>query len=114
MGALIDLAGVIVAGFVAFLIGILMAGVVLVLWFLGLVSALMLMVSAFGGVMWLCTGKAHAAQIALGYLGYAAVPFVISFVFHVYLQKWTEGRQQRRPAANIGRLPLARDACFNE
>ncbi len=48
----------IVAGFVACCSGLLMIGTVLTLWFLGLISALMLMVSAFGGVMYLITGKA--------------------------------------------------------
>ena len=94
MRELRELGIVIVAGFATFLSGLLMIGAVLILWFLGLVSALMLLVSAFAGVMYLITGKAHDAHIAVVYLGYAAVPFVVSFVFHVYRGKWADGRQR--------------------
>jgi hypothetical protein len=106
MRALRELGIVIVAGFVASFSGLLMIGAVLILWFLGLVSALMLMVSAFGGVMYLITGKAHDAHLAMVYLGYAAVPFVASFVFHVYRGKWIDGRQRRRELSSLGRLWL--------
>jgi len=64
----------------------------------------MLMVSAFGGVMYLVTGRAHDAHIAMAYLGYAAVPFVASFVFHVYRGKWTESRQRRLELSSLARL----------
>jgi hypothetical protein len=67
MRALRELGTVIVAGFVAFFTGCMMIGALLILWFLGLVSALMLMVSAFGGVMYLTTGKAHNAHVAVVY-----------------------------------------------
>jgi hypothetical protein len=83
-----ELGAVIVAGFVGFFSGILMIGAVLTLWFLGIVSALMLMVSGIAGTMYMVTGKPHDAHTALVYLGYAAVPFVASFVFHVYRGKW--------------------------
>ena len=114
MRALRELGIVIVAGFVAFFSGLLMIGAVLILWFLGLVSALMLMVSAFGGVMYLITGKAHDAHIAVAYLGYAASPFVVSFVIHVYRGRWAEGRKQRRELSNLGRLRLSEGARFHE
>lgn len=112
MRALRELGTVIVAGFVAFFSGLLMIGAVLILWFLGLVSVLMLVVSAFGGVMYLVTGKAHDAHIALVYLGYAVVPFVASFVFHVYRGRWTDSR--RREPSSLNRLRLPQDARFNE
>jgi amino acid transporter len=100
MRALRELGTVVVAGFVAFFSGLLMIGAVLILWFLGLVSTLMLIVSAFGGLMYLMTGKAHDAHVALVYLAYAAVPFVASFAFHVYRGKWTDGRRRRRLTAS--------------
>ena len=114
MRGLGKLGTVIVAGFVAFFSGLLMIGAMLILWFLGLVSALMLMVSAFGGLMYLITGKAHNAHIALMYLGYAAVPFVASFVFHVYRGKWAYGRQRRSQQSRLGRLGLAQDGRSSE
>ena len=114
MRALSELAGVIVAGFAAFFGGILMVAVMLVLWLLGLASALMLMVSGFAGMMYLATGKAHDGQIALVYLGYAAVPFVVSFVFHVYRDKFTRARQRPGKVPNISGLRLAQDARFTD
>ena len=114
MRTLRELGTVIVAGFVAFLSGLVMIGAVLILWLLGLVSVLMLMVSAFGGVMYLITGKAHDAHVAVVYLGYAAVPFVASFVFHVYRGKWVDGRQRRREVPSLGRLRLGADTRFTE
>ena len=114
MRALRELGTVVVAGLVAFFSGLLMIGAVLILWFLGLVSALMLMVSAFDGVMYLITGKAHDAHIALAYLGYATLPFVVSFVLHVYRGKWVDGRQRQRELPSLGRLRLSEDARLNE
>jgi hypothetical protein len=74
----------------------------------------MLMVSAFGGLMYVITGKAHDRNVALVYLGYAAVPFVASFVFHVYRGKWVDGRQRRRALPIPGRLRLSEDAHLSE
>ena len=111
MRALRDLGTLILGGFVTFFSGLLMIGAVLILRLLGLVSALMLMVSAFGGVIYLVTGKAHDGRIALVYLGYAAVPFVASFIVHVYRGKWADRRQRRGalPASTTfdRRRPLA-------
>lgn len=116
MRALSELAGVILAGFLAFIAMILAAGVVLLLWFLGLLSALFLMVSVFGAVMYVFTGSHHAGVIALAYLGYSAVPFVLAFVFHVYRIKLMEPAPKQRPqirqTPDISRLRLARDANF--
>ena len=108
MRALRELAGVIVAGFVAFFGGILMLFGVLVLWLMGLASALCLMVAAFAGMMYCFTGKPHDGQLALGYLGYAAVPFVLAFVFHYYRGKFSEGRQHRAAVRRIDRHALER------
>ncbi len=99
----------IVAGFVGFISGLLLIGAVLILWFLGLVSARMLMISAFPGVMYLNTGKNQDVHNALVYLGYAAVPFVVSFVFRVCLRKckWADSSRRWPDARNLGRLRLA-------
>ena len=120
MRALRELAGVIVAGFVAFFGGILMLFGVLILWLMGLASALCLMVAAFAGMMYCFTGKPHDGQIALGYLGYAAVPFVLAFVFHYYRGKLGEGRPRQtavrridqQALERIGSLRLERDEDF--
>ena len=113
MRALSELFGVIVAGVVAFIGGIAFVVVVLLLWVLGLVSALFLMVSAFSTVMYAFTGSHHAGVLALTYLGYAAVPFVMAFVFHVYRLKLTHPQPVRRPVPDISGLRLARDADFD-
>ena len=112
MRALQELAGVIVAGFVAFFGAIAFLAIVLMLWFFGLLTALFLGVSVFGGVMYAFTGSHHAAVIALAYLGYAAIPFVLSFVFHVYRIKLMEAKPRPRrfqPVPDISGLQLARD-----
>ena len=114
MRALRELGTVIVAGFVAFFSGLLIIGAMLILWFLGLVCALMLMISTFSALMYLITGKSHDAHIAVAYLGYAAVPFVASFVFHVYRGKWTDRRQQRRELSRRYSIRLTQDARYNE
>lgn len=94
MRALKEVGTVIVAGFFTFFTGLLMMAAVLILWLLGVASTLMLMVSGFAGVMYLITGRTHDARIGLVYLGYAAVPFTITFVFHVYRGKWCAGLQR--------------------
>jgi hypothetical protein len=110
MRALREFGFVIVAGFVAFFSGLLMIGAALILWSLGLVSALMLMVSVFAGVMYLITGETHDAHIAIVYLGYAAAPFAASFVLHVYRGKFMDSRQQRRPRAQHMKLEPRRES----
>jgi hypothetical protein len=102
------------SGIVAFIGGIAFVAVVLLLWFFGLVSALCLMVSVFGAVMYAVTGSHHAGVIALVYLGYAAVPFVLAFVVHVYRLKLMHPtpKPQLRGVPDIGGLRLARDADF--
>jgi hypothetical protein len=112
MGALLALAGVIVAGFAAFFGGILSLLGLLVLWLLGLASALCLMVALFAGVMYWVTGTPHDAQLAGVYLVYAAVPFVVAFVLSDYGNKVTDSRQRRQSLRPIGGLRLARDADF--
>ncbi len=113
MRALSELASVIVAGVVALVGGIAFVAVVLLLWLMGLASALLSMVSIFSAVMYGFTGSHHAGILALTYLGYAAVPFVLAFVFHVYRLKLTHPQQVRRPVPDISGLRLAQDAGFD-
>jgi hypothetical protein len=93
---LIELVGAVLAGFVAFFCGIVLVLGLAVLWLCGLASALCLMVAVFAGVMYWVTGTPHDAQLAVVYLLYVAVPFVVSFVLSYYWTKATEGRQRRR------------------
>jgi hypothetical protein len=113
MSALSELAGVIVAAVAVFLGGIVFVAVFLLLWLMGMASALLLMVSAFSAVMYGFTGSHHAGILALTYLGYAAIPFVLTVVFHLYRIRLTGRRQVRRPIPDISGLRLARDADFN-
>jgi hypothetical protein len=116
MKALQELAGIILAGIVAFFGGIAFLAIVLLLWLFGLASALCLMVSVFGAAMWCFTGSHHAAVIALAYLGYAAIPFVLAFVFHVYRLKLMHPLPKPAcfsSAPDISGLRLAREADFN-
>jgi len=114
MRALSELAGVIVAGFVAFFAGIAFVLGLLFLWLCGLASALCLIVAVAAGIMYAFTGNHHDAMIALGYLGYAAVPFVMTFVLTYYHGKISDGRQQRRKLQHIGSLRIVQDACFTD
>lgn len=90
MRALRELAGVIVAGFVAFFGGLALASGILLLWLCGLASGLCLMVAMFAGAMFWFTGKAQDGQIALTYLVYAAVPFVLIFAIGYYRSKLSQ------------------------
>jgi hypothetical protein len=109
MRAVSELIWVIVAGFVAFFGGIVFLLGLLALWLCGLASALCLMVAAFAGVMYGITGVPHDAELAVVYLVYAAVPFVVTVVVSYYWAKFREGRRQRRALQIIGGLRLARD-----
>jgi hypothetical protein len=82
-----EFVSVVLAGFAAFLGGILFVLGLALLWICGLVSSLFLMVSAFAGVMYVFFGTHHAAVFAVVYLGYAAVRFVVIFVSTYYYQK---------------------------
>lgn len=112
MRALSELAGVILAGFAAFFGGILFLAGLVLLWLCGIASALFLMIAAFAGVMYAFTGSHHAAVIALGYLGYAAVPFVVTFVLAYYHGKLGDARQQRQALHRIRGIRPAEDAGF--
>jgi len=105
MRALSELAGVIVAGFVAFFAGIAFVLGLLFLWLCGLASALCLIVAVVAGIMYAFTGNHHDAMIALGYLGYAAVPFVMTFVLTYYHGKISDDRLAPRSEHS---LPLLR------
>jgi ABC-type amino acid transport system permease subunit len=109
MRAVSELIGVIVAGFVAFFGGILFLLGLLALWLCGLASALCLMVAAFAGIMYGITRVSHNAQLAVVYLVYAAVPFVVIVVVSYYWTAFREGRRQRRALQTIGGLRLAQD-----
>jgi hypothetical protein len=112
MGALLELTSVILGGFAAFFGGIVLMLGLVVLWLCGLASALCLMVSVFAGVMYWITGTPHDGELALGYLVYAAVPFVATVVLSYYWNKLNEGRRQRQALRNFGGLRPAQDADF--
>jgi hypothetical protein len=112
MVALLELMSVILGGFAAFFGGIVLMLGLVVLWLCGLASALCLMVSLFAGVMYWITGTPHDGELAVGYLVYATVPFVVTVVLSYYWNKFTEGRRQRLALRNIGGLRLAQDADF--
>ena len=111
MGALLELVGVIVAGFAAFLGMLLGLLGLLVLWLCGLASVLCLMVALFAGVMYWLTGTPHDAQIAVAYLVYAAAPFVVGVRSQLLLDQahrsasaaaGTAGRQRVAAGAGCG------------
>jgi hypothetical protein len=97
MRALRELTGVVVAGALAFFGGIALVLGFFALWLCGTASALCLMVSGFAGVMYWVTGKPHDGQIALTYFGYAAIPFVLTFMAGFYRRK--VGRPSNRTVA---------------
>lgn len=70
----------ITAGVLALFGGIAFAIAFVLLWACGVASGLCLMVALFAGLLFEITGKAHDGQIALTYLGYAVVPFDLTFV----------------------------------
>lgn len=92
MRAIRELAGVIAAAVLTFFGGIALALAFVVLWACGVTSGLCLMVALFAAVMFGITGKPHDGQIALTYLGYAAIPFALIFVAGYYRSKF-----RRRP-----------------
>ena len=92
MNAIKELAGVIVAVVLAFCGGIAFVVAFSMLWAGGVASGSCLMVALFAVVMFGIAGKAHDGQIALTYLGYAAVPFALTFVAGYY-----RGRFRREP-----------------
>jgi hypothetical protein len=87
MRAIRELAGVIVAGVLTFFGGIAFVVAFAMLWACGVASGLCLMVALFAVVMFGITGKPHDSQIALTYLGYAAIPFALTFVAGYYQSK---------------------------
>ena len=87
MHALKELAGVVTAGVLAFFGGIALLAGILLLWGCGLASGLCLIVAIFSGVMYGITGKVHDGRLALTYLAYAAIPFVLTFMAGYYRSK---------------------------
>ena len=83
-----ELAGVIAAAILTFFGGITFAIAFVMLWACGVASGLCLMVALFAVVMFGLTGKPHDGQIALTYLGYAALPFALTFVAGYYRSKF--------------------------
>jgi hypothetical protein len=112
MRGLSEFAGVIVVGFGAFFGWIVFVLALVFLWVCGVATALCLMVAAFAGVMYAITGKPHDATLGLVYLGYATVPFVVTFVLAYYRSKITTARRQRQALLLGGSLQLAQDASF--
>lgn len=92
MRAIKELAGVIVAAVLTFFSGIAFIVAFAMLWACGVASGLCLMVALFAAVMFGLTGKPHDGQIALTYLGYATIPFALTFVAGYYRSKF-----HRRP-----------------
>jgi hypothetical protein len=102
MRVLVDLCGIIVAGFRTFFVGIALIACMILLWLCGIAGSLMLLVSAFAATMYAITGKHHDLTLALGYLCYAAVPFVIIFALTYYQGKIVDSRKQRLAYAPVG------------
>src|ERR1700712_5039053 len=103
-----EFVSVVLTGFAAFFGGILFVLGFVFLWICGLISSLFLMISAFAGIMYMAFGTHHAAVIAVVYLGYAAVPFVVIFVSTYYYQKFVEPPQRRRTLPDISGSQLYR------
>ncbi len=112
MRALTELLIVFVTGVLAFLAGIALLAGVLVLWFCGLVSALMLMVSVVSGIGFAFTGNHHYGVIALVYLAYAAVPFALIVVLTYYHGKFTDALAIGRSFRRVGEAQLMQDEPF--
>lgn len=83
-----ELAEVIAAAVLTFFGGVAFAIAFAVLWAYGVASGLCLIAALFAVVMFGITGKPHDGQIALTYLGYAAIPFVLTFVAGYYQSKF--------------------------
>jgi hypothetical protein len=97
MRVLRELASAIAAGLLALLGGIGLMLLLLVLWLCGIASALCLMVAGFAGIMYVITGKPHDGHIAITYCGYAAIPFVFTFIAGYYRSKFSN-RSHRHAA----------------
>ena len=109
-----ELATVFVIGIVAFFVLLAQAAGLLVLGALGLASGLFLLVALCEGAWWLGTHDRHAGITALGFLGYAAIPFaliVVTFYCWHRAFEWPD-RRRHRALERIGRLRLAKDARF--
>jgi membrane protein YdbS with pleckstrin-like domain len=97
--AAVELLGLLVAGVASFFAMIGHAVGILIVWACGMVSGLFLIVALLSGAMWLFTHSQHSFQTMLGFLAYAAVPFVMIIVMSYYYGKLTdklEGRQRRQ------------------
>ena len=92
MRAIRELTGVIVAAVLTFFGGIAFVVVLATLWACGVASGLCLMVALFAVVMFGITGTPHDGQIALTYLGYAAIPLALTFVAGYYRSKFRHRR----------------------
>jgi hypothetical protein len=92
-----ELCAIVVAGFLAFLLGIAVIAGMILLWLCGIAGSLMLVVSLFAAMMYAVTGKHHDLVLALGYLCYAAVPFVVIFAVTYY-----QGKIDKRFYCNNG------------
>ena len=89
-GIVAELLGVLLAGVVSFLAAIGFAFGVLFMWVCGVVSGLFLIAALFSGMMLLFTHSPHAARTMLGFLGYATVPFLLIVMISYYYGKWTD------------------------
>jgi len=98
---LVDLCGIIVAGFLTFFVGIALIACMVLLWLCGIAGSLLL-ISAFAATMHAATGKHRDLTLALGYLFYAAVPFVIIFALIYYQGKIVDSRKQRLAYEPVG------------
>ena len=66
MRVLVELCGIIVAGFLAFFVGIAFIAGMILLWLCGIAGSLMLLVSLFAATIYAVTGKHHDLTLALG------------------------------------------------
>jgi hypothetical protein len=114
--ALMELLGVLAAGFIGFFVVLVyMAGGLI--WFAcGGACFGFLLVALFSMVMWLSTHDAHAFHVMLGYFVYAGVAYALVAAMSYYRGKFSDrlsfGRARRAAARRISGLQIARDASF--
>jgi hypothetical protein len=87
-----ELLVLLVAGVISFPMLIGYAFGILLMWVLGIVSSLFLIAALFSGAMWLFTHSPHAFHMMLGFLAYAAMPFVL-----IAAMRDTAGDDSSRP-----------------
>jgi hypothetical protein len=99
---LVELFGIIVAGFLAFFVGIALKACMILLWLCEIRWVIDVASLAVAAIVYAFTGKLHDLTLALVYLRYAAGPFVITCVLAYHHGKIVDLRKQRIVGRPLG------------